>query len=111
MQGLLRVGQRYKRHWRFPEQIVRRTDHRDLVNSRVLGDDVLDLAGADTMGPDFDHVVATADEIEKALGVRITEIASVITEAVESPRGFGGIVPVAARDIGAAGHEFANLAG
>src|SRR5688572_7095234 len=83
----------------FAEQVVRSRDYGRFVHRRMLVDDVLYLLCADPMRSDLDHVVQATDEVEKALGVGISKVASPVPIRAKPRFRLLGSIPVARGNV------------
>src|SRR5262245_15553874 len=69
----------------------------------------LDFAGVDVLAAADDHVLDAIANEEEVLAVAIPDISGPQIPIAKGPRGFFGVVPVAAHDIATSDDELAGL--
>src|SRR4051812_17319623 len=104
------VPKHHDRHRSFTPAVIRYADNRYFAHLRQFVDDAFDLRGGDVLAAGYDHVLLAIGQIEKAVRVKIADIAGAEPVAEEGRRGFLWVFPVALRDLRPAQADFAILA-
>src|SRR4051812_1834380 len=81
-------------------------EDRRFENRRMLVNDGFDLAGVNVFAARNDHVLQAVENVEIAVGIAIADVSRTEHSVLERAARFLRTIPVAAHDIGAAGHQF-----